>query len=172
MNYSWKITPGSSAIEFRMVYYHVGNISGSFLKFNGTVYSDADFTNSIISLVIETSSVSTLDRHWDKRLLKEDFLDATRYPVITFTADAGCVLRSGSIQELSGWLSIRDQRQMVTMIVTSSFIKEHLGVPTVIFMLTGTFSLKEFGYHLAGDVIGDQVSLNVRIKMTGRKNLS
>src|ERR1700733_10873024 len=136
-NHSWQCSSVGSYIEFRLAYHKIGVIEAAIKKFAGTMKVGTTLDDQYIRLTMETRSIETLNSKLDKRLLARDCLSASEYPYITFEALGGCQLRSGSVWELTGNLTIRNKTQPVTMSVTLSKMEERWGKVAAVFMLTG-----------------------------------
>jgi polyisoprenoid-binding protein YceI len=84
--YIWEFSASNSWIRFKVAYMQIGQISGTFLRFHGTVVSDDLFTHPAVSLVIEIKSVETLNPLCNETMLSDSFLAAADYPHIIYSS--------------------------------------------------------------------------------------
>lgn len=162
--YTWELANEDSTIHFKLKYLQISNITGSFLRFTGTITADEPFSNPEVHLRIEASSVETLDPKWNTILTAEEALSAKQFPVLTFDAVDGCRRSSGSIWELTGQLGFKGRQQSLTMVVNYSQVKRVKGLPMAQFQLFGEFSLEDFGWEsLRQYHIGNKLGLYVQV---------
>jgi polyisoprenoid-binding protein YceI len=82
---SFTIDPVHSNIGFSVRHMAVSNVKGRFTEFTGTiVYDAADMTKSSVDVVIRTASVNTDNVNRDNDLKGSNYLDATKFPEVTF----------------------------------------------------------------------------------------
>jgi polyisoprenoid-binding protein YceI len=164
-NHRWQCSSIGSFIEFRLAYYKIGVIRATIKKFAGTMQVGNTLEDQHITVVMETRSIATFNPILDRRLLAGDCLSASEHPYIRFEASGGCQLRSGSVWELTGNLTIRSKTQPITLSVTLSRMEERWGKVAVVFMLAGMFDLKAFGLIPAEDIFGNEVRVEALINM-------
>ncbi|MGK5641903.1 YceI family protein [Streptomyces sp. URMC 126] len=111
----WTIDPAHSTIGFMVRHAMVTNVRGSFHEYQGTLHLDgSDPARSTASLDITVASVDTGMKDRDAHLLKEDFFDAERFPLMTFRSTAAESL-GGDVYRLTGDLTIKDVTRPVTI---------------------------------------------------------
>ena len=82
---SWKIDPAHSAAQFSVRHLGISTVRGAFTKLTGTVqYDPSDVAKSVIDVTIQAASVDTRVDMRDNDLRSDHFLDAAKYPTITF----------------------------------------------------------------------------------------
>jgi polyisoprenoid-binding protein YceI len=82
---TYKIDPAHSHAQFVVRHMMISNVRGGFSGMRGTVVFDPeDLGASSIDVTIDVSSLSTSDATRDTHLKSADFLDAEKYPTITF----------------------------------------------------------------------------------------
>jgi len=85
MKTEYKIDPAHSSAQFTVRHMMITNVRGSFSGVEGTVQYDADKPGDLtLEAVIPTATVNTLEAARDTHLKSADFLDAEKYPAITF----------------------------------------------------------------------------------------
>jgi len=82
---TWEIDPAHTTVEFSIRHMTVSNVRGVFDKVSGTAVADqADLSKATIQATIETASVNTRNEKRDAHLRSPDFLDAEKFPTMTF----------------------------------------------------------------------------------------
>ncbi len=85
MKTSYKIDPAHSSAHFIVRHLMITNVRGGFTSVQGTVdYDPEDLSGSSIDVIIDVNSLNTSDPSRDGHLKSADFLDAEKYPTITF----------------------------------------------------------------------------------------
>jgi polyisoprenoid-binding protein YceI len=81
----YKIDPGHSMVGFAVKHMVVNTVHGRFTDYNGTiVYDDKDPSKSSVNVTIKTASINTDNPGRDNDLRSANFLDAEKFPEITF----------------------------------------------------------------------------------------
>src|SRR3954447_14000739 len=82
---AWSIDPGRSRIEFQIKQFGIATVRGAFTTFEGTldVGDDARVRGSVTAASIDTGN----DRR-DAHLRSAEFLDAERFPTLSFESHA------------------------------------------------------------------------------------
>jgi polyisoprenoid-binding protein YceI len=102
----YKIDPVHSAVAFSVKHMVVNTVHGRFNDWSGQIlYDDKDLSKSSVNVVIKTASINTDNPQRDGHLKSADFLDAQKYPEITFQSKSVEKTRDGFIAH--GVLTIR-----------------------------------------------------------------
>jgi polyisoprenoid-binding protein YceI len=114
---TWQIDKAHSDIFFTVRHMVITKVRGRFLKWEGTlVLDEQDWSKSRVEVSIDAASINTSDEKRDGHLKSADFLDAEKFPKITFKstkiAPAG-----GDKLNVTGDLTIRDVTKPVTVAV-------------------------------------------------------
>src|ERR1700685_2769300 len=84
---TWQLDPPHSSAQFSVRHLGVSTVRGAFTKVSGSVVYDAANPNkSSIQATIDASSVDTRVEMRDNDLRSPRFLDAQKYPSITFAS--------------------------------------------------------------------------------------
>src|ERR1700694_6024545 len=103
----WTFEPGHTAAEFCVRHMMVTNVRGHFKNVRGTLRFDPEQPErSAVSVTIDTKNLWSGDPARDEHLRSPDFLDAERYPTITFSGDQVELLGCNAYR-LVGDLTIR-----------------------------------------------------------------
>ena len=85
MKTTYQIDPAHSSVQFSVRHMMITNVRGAFKNIKGTVvYDPANLAETSVEATIDTASINTLDEQRDTHLKSADFLDAEKYPTITF----------------------------------------------------------------------------------------
>ena len=85
MKTTYEIDPAHSSAQFTVRHMMITNVRGGFKSVKGTVIYDAENPGgSTVEATIDVGSIATLDENRDTHLKSADFLDAEKYPTITF----------------------------------------------------------------------------------------
>jgi len=103
----WIFEPGHTAAEFQVRHMMVCWVRGAFKDVHGTLEFDPSRPTSLaIDATIDTQELWSGEPQRDNHLRSADFIDAAKYPTITFKS-TGCQCISASDFKLSGMLMIR-----------------------------------------------------------------
>src|SRR5258708_1097762 len=82
---NWQIDPMHTSVEFTVRHMMISNVKGNFEKTSGTITIEGnDPTTAKIDATIDASSLNTRVERRDADLKSPNFLDAEKYPTITF----------------------------------------------------------------------------------------
>lgn len=81
----YKIDPVHSSVGFKVKHMGLSTVHGRFTDFSGTIaYDDKDPSKSSVNVTIKTASINTDVAARDNDLRSANFLDAEKFPEITF----------------------------------------------------------------------------------------
>lgn len=166
----WVIDAGHSQIQFKVKHLAIANVNGTFKTFQGNAACEDDnFGNTEVYFEIDAGSIDTNNSERDKHLQSDLFLNAEKFPKITFL---GALLKQHADYKLEGNLSILNTSRQV------SFDVEHTGVGSgrnndvrAGFEVSGKINRKDFGlnFHLLNDagelVVGNEVKFHCDIEL-------
>jgi polyisoprenoid-binding protein YceI len=85
MKTTYNIDPAHSSAQFTVRHMMITNVRGGFQKVTGSFTFDPDNpAGSTVDATIDAASINTNEPQRDGHLRSADFLDAERYPTITF----------------------------------------------------------------------------------------
>ncbi len=172
---TWTIDKEHSSINFTVSHFVVGQTAGRFKDFDAKVLCKTDdFNGAVVSFTAKTASVDTDNDQRDHHLQSDDFLNAQKYPEMTF---AGTLVNEAGKYFIKGSLTIRDITQTVVFAVTyNGRLKEStFNVDKAGFTITGSLSRQAYGlkwnetFEGGGAIVGDQVNLNLNIEINREK---
>lgn len=113
----WGIDPTHSRVGFSVKHMMVSDVRGNFERYAGTVHIDEkNPAKSKVEVTIDTASVDTDMKKRDQHLVSPDFLNAEKFPKMTFESTR--VRKNGKGYVVQGKLTIRDVTKPVKLKVT------------------------------------------------------
>jgi polyisoprenoid-binding protein YceI len=157
----WHLDPAHSAAQFSVRHMGISTVRGTFTKLRGDVtYSPSDPTHSTIDVTIDASSVDTRVEMRDNDVRGPHFLDAAKYPVITFKSkhveDAG----AGHLK-VTGDLTIHRVTKEVVLDVEGPTgpMTGQMGGPRMGASATTKINREDFGVGGSSAMVGDEVQI-------------
>jgi polyisoprenoid-binding protein YceI len=168
MKTTYQIDPAHSSAQFIVRHMMITNVRGGFSSVKGTVvYDPANLAESNVEATIDTGSIKTMEEQRDAHLKSADFLDAEKYPTITF--------RSKKVEpgKITGDLTIHGVTREVVLDVDGPTPegKDPYGNTRIGASATTKIKRSAFGltYNAAletgGILIGDDLKLEVEVSM-------
>ncbi|MBI4278835.1 MAG: YceI family protein, partial [Armatimonadetes bacterium] len=102
----WNIDPSHTSVDFAVRHMAISTVRGRFKKFSGTIETAEDGALKSLEATIDAGSIDTGESQRDGHLRSPDFLDAEKYPQITFRSTAIQTLGEGR-HRVTGDLTIR-----------------------------------------------------------------
>lgn len=163
----WMIDPAHSRIGFSVRHAMVTTVRGSFTQYESRLYFDGRRPAlSRAEIVISTGSVDTGVEQRDGHLVGRDFLDARRYPRMTFRSTA--VEPAGEdVYRMTGDLTVKDVTGPVVLEMTYiGHVVDPFGYERVGFDGTTTINRSDWGltYNARLAEGGAMVSEKVRLQ--------
>ena len=111
----WKSDKAHSAAKFTVSHMVIAEVEGYFKDFDATMTATKDdFTDAKIEATLQTASISTNNERRDNHLRSDDFLNAEKFPAITFKSTS--VEKTGEdTYKITGDLTIRDVTKQVVL---------------------------------------------------------
>lgn len=172
---TWEIDKGHTNFYFSVDHIY-SKVQGRFTNYKGTILFDPDKLNeSEISFEIKVKSIDTGINKRDRHLRSEDFLDASKYPLITFTSST--ISKAGeNSYNVSGKLTIKGVSTEVILPLRYEGRKDHpLLERTEVSGFNGQLSLDRLAY-MVGDgkyyrmgAVGKDVDILVTIEVLRKK---
>ena len=163
---TWQIDPMHSAAQFSVRHLGISTVRGQFEKLSGTVtYDPATPDKTSIAASIDTNSVNTRVEMRDNDLRSPNFLDAAKFPKITFKSKR--IDRSGSTLKVIGDLTIHGVTKEVTLDVDgpTPAIKDPMGNSRMGASASTKINRRDFGVNGAPAMAGDEVLITLDIEM-------
>jgi polyisoprenoid-binding protein YceI len=150
----------------------ITNVRGSFSGVQGTVvYDPDDLKASSVDVTIDVNTLNTGDPNRDTHVKSADFLDAEKYPTITFKSKS--ITRDGDGLKVTGDLTIHGVTKEVVLNVDgpTEEQKDPWGNIRVGASATAKIKRSDFGLtwnaalETGGIMLGDDVKLELEVSL-------
>jgi len=169
---SWQIDPAHSQIQFTIRHMMISNVRGRFENFTGVVeFNEQDPTRSSVDVQIEAASINTREAQRDGHLKSPDFLNADKYPYLTFKSKR-IEKTDATHGRMIGVLTIRDiAKEVVLDVEYSGQAKSPWGTTSAGFSATTKINRKDWNLtwnqtlETGGVLVGDEVTVNIELEI-------
>ncbi|HEV7907316.1 MAG TPA: YceI family protein [Pseudonocardiaceae bacterium] len=142
----WNIDPVHSIVRARARHLAVSHVEARFTSFSGQIRVAEPVEHSSVEVTIDAASIYTGNADRDAHLRAADFLDAERFPVLTYRSDR-VVRQTEERWRVDGWLTIRDITREVALDMTySGSVEDPWGGTRI--ALTATTQLARKDYEI------------------------
>lgn len=166
---TWQLDPPHSSAQFSVRHLGVSTVRGAFTKVSGTVqYDSASPGKSSIQATIETASVDTRVEMRDSDLRSPRFLDAQKFPTITFQSKKVEAAGAGKLK-VTGDLTIKGVTKEVVIDVDgpTPAIKDPMGKDRLRMGASATTKINRNDFGVSGlpGIVGDEITITLDIEM-------
>ncbi len=167
---AWTSDAGHSRLGFTITHLSITEFYGDFNTYEAKLTSSkADFSDAVVELSADAKSIDTGIGDRDKHVTSPDYLDADKFPKITFKSTS---FKKGSGKDeynVTGQLSIHGVTKEITLKAkhtgntTNPMSKKELTA----FHVTGTFKRSDFGIGAStpSTILGDEIALVADLEM-------
>ena len=163
----WKLDRAHSSVGFSVAHYVVSEVTGKFREFDVTFVSNKDdFSDAKLSATIKVASINTDNERRDNHLKSGDFLDAEKFPELTFVSTSFEKTGEQSF-DITGDLTIRGTTKEVVLHARYKGTIENRGRTIIAFSATTEINRFDFGVKwdakldTGGLVAGDKISIEI-----------
>jgi polyisoprenoid-binding protein YceI len=144
---SWTYDNNHAKVGFTVTHLMVSDVEGYFKKATATLTSTKeDFTDAVVEVNIETSSVFTDNEKRDSHLQSADFFDAAQFPAITFKSTSFKKTKSANTYVVKGNLTMHGVTKPVTLSALARMGTNPMSKKTVAgFKITGKLNRLDYG---------------------------
>ena len=164
---TWQIDPNHSAAQFSVRHLGVSTVRGAFTKVSGSaVHDPADPSKDSLEATIDATSVDTRVEMRDKDLRSPHFLDADKFPTITFHSKSAKVAGPGKLL-ITGDLTLHGVTKEVVLDVDgpSAAIKDPWGNQRIGASASTKIVRQDFGVVAAPGVVGDEITITIDVEL-------
>jgi polyisoprenoid-binding protein YceI len=167
---SWQLDPPHSSAQFSVRHLGVSTVRGAFTKVSGSVQYDAtNPSKSSIQTSIEAASVDTRVEMRDNDLRSPRFLDAQKYPTITFQSKK--VEAAGADKlKVTGDLTIKGVTKEVVLDLEgpTPAINDPMGKDRLRMGASATTKINRNDFGVSGlpGIVGDDITITLDVEMT------
>ncbi len=168
----WTVDKSHSKVQFSVTHLIISEVTGQFKSFDANVEaSKDDFTDAKIEFASDVNSINTDNEGRDKHLKSDDFLNAEKFPKITFVGKSFKKVGNKNYK-LVGDFTIRDITKEITLdVVYNGSVKDPWGNTKAGFKING--EVNRFDYNLkwnslmeaGGAVVGKTVAIVVDLEL-------
>jgi polyisoprenoid-binding protein YceI len=172
----WKIDPMHSDAHFSVRHLMISNVDGDLGHITGSVnYDGKDLAKANVEANIDVATINTREEKRDGHLKSPDFLDAAKFPSITFKSTK-IEPTSGDNFKMTGDLTIHGVTKSVVLDgeITKP-IKDPQGTPRMGASATAKINRQDFGVTWnkkldgGGTVVSDDVKVKLDLELTQPK---
>lgn len=169
---TWEIDAGHSSVQFSVRHLMISSVRGEFTKFSGKATGDpANPTAATIEATIEAASIDTRSEQRDTHVKGADFLDAAKFPTITFKSKKIEAAGAGKAK-VTGDLTLHGVTKEVVLDVEgpTATIKDPWGNTKAGAHATAKIQRKDFGITWnkaldgGGIAVGEEVEITIDIE--------
>jgi polyisoprenoid-binding protein YceI len=167
---TYTIDPAHSTVEFVARHLMVSKVRGGFTRFDGTITIAEQPEDSALEVTIDPASITTGADDRDAHLRSGDFLDAERFPAMTYRSTT--VERTTDGWRVLGDLTIRDVTLPVPMDVEFlGAIADPWGNTKSAFSARAELDREAFGltWNVAlesgGVLVGKKVAIEIEVQL-------
>ena len=164
----YKVDADHSGVGFSVRHF-VTNSPGRFKDFAGTIHHDKENpANSKVEFTIQAASIDTANADRDGHLRSADFLDAEKFPTLTFTSTQVKALDKDTL-EVTGDLTIHGVTKKITIPVDFLGTAKTPNGEKAGYESQFTINRKDFGIVWnrvmdAGPILGEDVKITINIE--------
>lgn len=169
---TWNIDPIHSSAEFKVKHMMISHVKGHFSKLTGDLTLDeSDLAKAYVEASIDAASIETRDAQRDAHLRSADFLDAEKFPALTFKSGRIRIVRDGELS-VEGSLTIHGVTRDVVFAVEGPTppTKDPWGNTRVAVTATTKINRKDYGLtwnatlETGGILVGDEVTITLEVE--------
>lgn len=167
---TYEIDPSHSKVGFEIAHLVISSVEGRFNQFAGEIVISDKPETSRVNAKIDMASIDTGMKKRDDHLRGADFFDAGKYPDMTFQSKK--ITKDGSGIHILGDLTIHGVTKEVTLDgKLFGVVKDMSGNDRIAAQASTQINRKDFGLTWnklieAGPVVGDEVTISLRIEAT------
>ena len=160
---TYKLDPGHTMVLFSWNHFGFSNPTANLGQVDGTlVYDEAAPTKSTVEATLPLAGLDTFVPKLDEHLKSADFLDAAKFPTVTFKSTK--VTSAGKDKlKVVGDLTVHGVTKPVTLDVTVNKVGPHpmMKVQTAGFDATATIKRSDFGVGAYVPNVSDEIKIHI-----------
>lgn len=160
---TYTMDPGHTFVLFSWNHFGFSNPTANLSLGQGTlVFDDKDPSKSSVDVTLPLADLDTHVSKLDEHLKKPDFLDADKYPTITFKSTKVQAV-GGNKYKVTGDLTVHGVTKPVVLDATLNKSGEHpmMKVPTVGFDAVATLKRSDFGVGAYVPNVSDEIKVRI-----------
>ena len=169
---NWQIDNAHSHIDFKVRHMMISTVRGEFKEFEGSIdFNEDDPEQTKVDVAVDAASIDTREEDRDNHLRSPDFLNAERYPEITFRSKRVELIDDDSAR-LIGDLTIRGETHEVELDVEyQGMAQSPWGSMSAGFSATTSLDRKDWGLtwnkalETGGFLVGDKLDVEIEVEL-------
>ena len=163
---NWRIDQTHTSVEFEVGKLFFWKLRGRFVDVEGAVVLDEDvLAHSSVQATIKTGSIETNNARRDQNLRSASFLDAARFPEITFRSSRVGPGKDRDMLSINGELTIKDKSKEVMLDVTEiDRSRSPQGEEVIYYVATAKLNRSAFGIGGWSGWISNAVNVVINIQ--------
>ena len=168
---NWTIDPAHSQVTFSIRHMMISNVRGRFETFTGEVdFNEQEPEKSSVNVQIDAASINTREPMRDGHLKSPDFLDAEKFPHLTFVGKHVEKVDTNH-GRIHGELTIRDVTRPVVLDVEYAGQSTMWGKTNAGFEAKAKINRKDWGLgwnqvlESGGLLVGDEINVEIELEI-------
>ena len=160
---TYKLDPGHTQVLFSWNHFGFSNPAANLGQVDGTlVYDEKDPAKATVEATLPLSGLDTFVPKLDEHLKSADFLDAAKYPNVTFKSTKVTPAGKGKLKVV-GDLTVHGVTKPVTLDVTLNKVGPHpmMKAQTIGFDATTTIKRSDFGVGAYVPNVSDEIKVRI-----------
>ena len=160
---TWSLDKNHGKLGFTITHLMVSDIDGSFKNFDAKITTPkADFTDAVVEMTAEASSINTDNEKRDSHLKTADFFDVAKFPLVTFKSTS--FKKVGlKLYKVKGELTMHGITKPVILDVVCNIGADPMSKKAIAgFKITGKLKRSDFGIgtKFPAAMLGEEVTIN------------
>lgn len=161
---TWTYDNAHAKVGFTVTHMMLSDVEGSFRKADAKLTSSkADFTDAVVEMTADASSIFTDNEKRDEHLRSTDFFDVAKYPTISFKSFYFKRTKAANTYYVKGNLTMHGITKPVGLTVVARTGTNPYSKKTVAgFKITGKLKRSDFGIggSTPSAIVSDEVMIN------------
>ncbi|HXO99918.1 MAG TPA: YceI family protein [Luteibacter sp.] len=160
---TYKLDPGHTMVLFSWNHFGFSNPTANLGQVDGTlVYDEKDPSKATVEATLPLAGLDTFVPKLDEHLKSADFLDAAKFPSVTFKSTKVVPAGKGKLK-VTGDLTVHGVTKPVTLDVTLNNVGPHpmMKVQTIGFDATTTIKRSDFGVGAYVPNVSDDIKIRI-----------
>jgi len=161
---TWTYDNAHAKVGFSVTHMLISDVEGSFKKATATLTSSkADFTDAVVEMTADASSINTDNETRDGHLQSADFFDVAKFPTLTFKSTSFKKGKDANTYVVKGNLTMHGVTKPITLSATARMGVNPMSKKTIAgFKITGKLNRSDFGIggDTPGAIVSDEVLIN------------
>ncbi|MBK7028104.1 MAG: YceI family protein [Bacteroidales bacterium] len=160
---TWTYDKAHAKVGFSVTHMMISDVEGYFKNATATLTTtNPDFTDAVVELTADASSIFTDNEKRDEHLKSADFFDAQKYPTITFKSFYFKKTKTANTYYVKGNLTMHGVTKPVGLnVVAKTGVNPYSKKEIAGFKITGSLKRSDFGIggETPSAIVSDEVQI-------------